>query len=103
MPTVPTFAHNLMGTCQFCDADCTVQYTKNDVVIFDPDGVPLLRGWRDPNSKLWRIAIVADEEQHAPHNNHGGDMVSLRAYSAYDIPSGEALVRFFFTQLLGTK
>ena len=31
-----------MGIYQFCDADCTVQYTKNDVVIFDPDGVPLL-------------------------------------------------------------
>ena len=22
---MPTFAHNLMGICQFCDADCTVQ------------------------------------------------------------------------------
>ena len=41
---MPTFAHNLMGICQFCDADCPVQYTKNDVVVFDSDGVPLLRG-----------------------------------------------------------
>ena len=41
---MPTFAHNLMGICQFCDADCTVQYTKKGDTIFDPDGVPLLRG-----------------------------------------------------------
>ena len=41
---MPTFAYNLMGICQCCDADCTGQYTKNDVTIFDPDSVPLLRG-----------------------------------------------------------
>ena len=79
-----------------------MQYTKKDVTIFDPDGVPLLRGWRDPNNKLWRIAIVSDEEQQSPPNNHGGDVVSLQEYSAYDLPSVEALVRFFM-QLLGTQ
>ena len=47
-----TFARNLMGICRCCDADCTVQYTKKDVTIFDPDDVPMLRGWRDPNNKL---------------------------------------------------
>ena len=82
---MPTFAHNLMGICQFCDADCTVQYTKKDVTIFDPDGVPLLRGRRDPNNKLWRMAIVSDEEHQSPPSNHGGNMVSLQAYSAYDL------------------
>ena len=49
---MPTFAKTLMGICQFFDADCTVQYTKKDVTIFDPDDVPMLRGWRDPNNKL---------------------------------------------------
>ena len=91
---MPTFAHNLMGICQFCDVDCAVRYTNNDVVIFDPNGLPMLRWWRDPNSKLWRIAIASDEDQQASHNNHGEDVVSLQAYSAYDLPSVEALVRF---------
>ena len=59
---MPTFAQNLTEICQFCDADCTVQCTKKDVTIFGPDGVPLLRWWRDPNNKLWRIAIASDEE-----------------------------------------
>ena len=45
--------------------------------------------------KLWRIAIVSDEERQSPHHSHGGDVVSLQAYSAYDLPSVEALVRFF--------
>ena len=49
---MPTFSHNLMGICQFCDADCTVQYTKTDVTIFDPEGDPLVKGWRDPGTKL---------------------------------------------------
>ena len=96
---IPTFAHNLTEICQFCDADCTVQYTKKDVTIFDPGGVSLLRGWRDPGNKLWRMAIVSDEKQQSPPSNHGGDVVSLQAYSAYDLPSVEALVRFFM-QLL---
>ena len=72
-----------------------MQYTKKDVTISDSDGVPLLRGWRDPNNKLWRIAIVSDEEQQSLPINHGGVVVSLQAYSAYDLPSVEALVRFF--------
>ena len=59
----------------------------------------MLRGWRDPNIKLWRIAVVSDEEQQSPHNSniHGGHVVSLQAYSAYDLPSVEALVIFFHT------
>ena len=47
-----------------------VQYTKKDITIFDPDGVPLLRGWRDPDNELWRIAIVSDKEQQPPSSNH---------------------------------
>ena len=66
----PTFVHNLMGIFQFCDTDCAVQYTKKDVTIFDLDGVPLLRGWRDPDNELWRIAIVSDKEQQPPSSNH---------------------------------
>jgi hypothetical protein len=35
---MPTFTHNLLGICQFCDADCMVQYTKRNVTIFNPKG-----------------------------------------------------------------
>ena len=92
---MPSFTHNLMGISQFCDADCMVQYTKKEVTIFNPRGEPLVKGWRDPKTKLWRIAIVSGEEQQTFWGDPGGEVVSLDAFSAYDLPSVEALVRFF--------
>ena len=59
-----------MGICQFCGADCTVQHTKKNVTIFDPDGVPLVRWSRDQNNKLLRISIVSDEERQSPEESH---------------------------------
>ena len=91
---MPGFKHNLAGISKWCDEDCTVKYTKKDVTIYNPKGVPIVRGWREaPPSKLWRMALVPEEKQDI--QDHEGDIVPLSAFSAYDLPSVEALVRFF--------
>ena len=91
---MPGFKHNLAGISKWCDEDCTVKYTKKDVTIYNPQGVPIVRGWREaPPSKLWRMALVPDGKQDI--EDHDGDTVPLSAFSAYDLPSVEALVRFF--------
>ena len=91
---MPGFKHNLAGISKWCDEGCTVKYTKFDVTIYNPQGVPIVRGWREaPPSKLWRMALVPGDKQ--VMEDHGGKTVPLSAFSAYDLPSVEALVRFF--------
>ena len=94
---MPGFAHNLVGIGGFCDEDCTVTYTKTDVTIYDPSGVAIVRGWREPPpSELWRMSVVAEgEEVPKPRMVPGSKTVSLAAFSAYDLPSVAALVRYF--------
>ena len=41
---MPGFKHNLAGISKWCDEDCTVKYTKKDVTIYNPQGVPIVRG-----------------------------------------------------------
>ena len=94
---MPGFKHNLAGISKWCDEDCTVKYTKTDVTIYNPQGVPIVRGWREsPPSKLWRMALVPHKDQQDQQmQDHKGETVPLSAFSVYDLPSVEALVRFF--------
>ena len=52
-------------------------------------------GWRERNgARLWRISLTPtpDELSTVPNST---DHTNLKAYSAYDLPSVEALVRYF--------
>ena len=91
---MPGFRHNLVGISKWCDDDCTVKYTKKDVTIYNLQGVPIVRGWREsPPSKLWCMALVPEENQNI--EDHEDKTAPLSAFSAYDLPSVEALVSFF--------
>ena len=83
---MPGFKYNLAGVSKWCDEDCTVKYTKFDVIIYNPQGVPIVRGWREtPPSKLGRMALVPPGKQ--VMEDHEGETVPLSAFSAYDLPS----------------
>ena len=70
-----------------------LKYTKFDVTIYNPQGVPIVRGWRQASpSKLWCMALVPGDKHGM--EDHEGKTVPLSAFSAYDLPSVEALVRF---------
>ncbi len=89
---MPSFVHSLVGIGPFCDADCSVTFTKTDVTVYDPKGQPIISGWRESTgSKLWRFALYPTDVWHQPKSNHA----SLQAFSAYDLPSVEALVYYF--------
>lgn len=97
---MPGFQHNLLGIAPFCDKDCRVVFTKHTVTIYDPDNKPFLTGWREEdelgNKKLWRISLLPDEEDIPPVAT-APDVAEapLDAFSAYDLPSVEALVIYF--------
>ena len=97
---MPGFQHSLLGIAPFCDKDCRVEFTKHTVVIYDPDGKPMLSGWREiddcGNPKLWRVSLLPDEADLPPVAT-APDLqeTTLDAFSAYDLPSVQALVLYF--------
>ena len=91
---MPSFKHTLVGLGPICDADCIVQFSKRDVTVFSPEGTPILTGWRDTlGAKLWKFALKPHEKQ-IPPKQLDSQETSLTAYSAYDLPSVQALVRY---------
>ena len=43
----------------FCDADCTVTFTKTDVTVYNAHGNIILLGIHDPNgAKMWQINLT---------------------------------------------
>ena len=92
---MPGFRHTLIGVDPLCDADCTVTFTRAEVIVRDTRGTPLLTGWREKSGlRLWIIALQPGKEN-LPSMPNTANMATLEAYSAYKIPSVEAIIRYF--------
>ncbi len=51
---MPDFDNNLLSMGVFCNADCTVTFTKTDVTVYDAHGVIILWGICKSNGdKMW--------------------------------------------------
>ena len=92
---MPGFRHTLICVGPLCDADCTVTFTSAAVIVRDAQGIPVLTGWREQSGpRLWRIALQPGESN-LPKMPHNANKTTLATYSAYDLPSVEALIRYF--------
>ena len=50
----PNFNYSLVGTVPFCESDCKVLFTKENVTVFDPDGETILTGcWELHGERVW--------------------------------------------------
>ena len=111
---MPPFKHNLMGVGDFCDRDCEVHFSKEAVVVYDPNMDPLIAGWREElrpgqsGKRLWRVSLRPEEDlipeelsvrgeayKGAGYRARKVEKADLEAFSAYDLPSVEALVKYF--------
>ena len=58
---MPGFNHTLLGVGPIYDADCTVTFSKEDVVVRDATNRTILNGWREEKAPyLWRITLLPD-------------------------------------------
>ena len=109
------FKYTLMGVGPICDANFSVLFNKDSVKICDPNRYVMLTGWREKlGTKLWRMALLPDNldansiitpvkaasRQYpaaflAQLDQADTQQATLAAYSAHDLPSVEALVRYF--------
>ena len=91
---MPTFTNTLVGIGPICNASCTVMFASKDVTIYTARGLPILTGCRETHMpKMWHFVLSPNEEPTTPATPRK-ERTSLRAYSAYDLPSVAALVRY---------
>eukprot|EP00957_Ditylum_brightwellii_P137441 10478649-Ditylum_brightwellii.AAC.1 len=57
--------NNLLSVAKLCDADCTVTFSRNKVVM-EKNAEQLLQGWQDTSNRLWRVPL---EEKNTTHSN----------------------------------
>ena len=92
---MPGFRHTLIGVGPLCDADCTVTFTSAAVLFRDLHGNPVLTCWREQSGpRLLMIAFQPDKTT-LPSMPYDADKTTIKAYSAYDLPSIKALIRYF--------
>ena len=92
---MPGFNHTLQGVGPICDADYTAKFSSDDVVVCDVTNITILTGWRQGQAPyLWLIALLP-ENADIPEVPQDASRFSLVAYSAYELPSVEALIRYF--------
>ena len=66
--------------------------------VYDSQGhtrQPILTGWREKyGPRLWIISLQPNESN-LPNMPHDANRTTIEAYSAYDLPSVEELIRYF--------
>ena len=92
---MPGFRHTLIWVGPIFDADCTVTFTCEAVIVQYQQDTLVLTGWSEASgSRLWRIALNPGESN-VTSMSHDANMATLAAYSAYDIPRVAALISYF--------
>ena len=95
---MPGFQENLVGIGLIYDADYSVTFTKDLVRIYSPKGHRVLIGWREiEGPRLWRMYLLLDETSTPDITAPNTQQSTLKAFSAYDLTSVEALIRYFLS------
>jgi hypothetical protein len=55
---MPSFVNNLLSMGVFCDADCSVTFTKHTVTVTNKEGIVILTGFRETTgARMWRFNL----------------------------------------------
>ena len=93
---MPGFQENLVCIGLICDADYSVTFTKDAVSIYSPKGHRVLMVLLEiEGPSLWRMSLLPDETSTPDITAPNAQQSTLKVFSAYDLPSVEALIRYF--------
>jgi hypothetical protein len=57
---IPSFPHSLIDVGPFANQGCKIVFNKTSVIVYHPDGHPILSGWRDlDGTQLWQFPLTA--------------------------------------------
>ena len=66
---LPGIKNDLVSAPPLCDTGCEVLFRKKDVLV-TKDTKMLLRRWRDPINRLWRVPLIQEEKHTTIKNYH---------------------------------
>jgi hypothetical protein len=56
---MPTFANNLLSMGVFCNAGCTVVFTREEVNVTNSASIKIMQGWRESDgAHMWRFNLT---------------------------------------------
>jgi hypothetical protein len=100
---LPGLVNNLLSIATLVDSGCKVFFHRTGCkVTFD--GTVILRGWRDPKNKLWRVKIMDDKRTtnlHVPIPNGDPEppTIAVWANSLYECSTTHKLAHFYYACL----
>ncbi len=81
---MPAFPHTLIGLGPFADLGCKIVFTKTSVIVYHPDGHPILSGWQDETGpRLWHFPLTAEAAQVALDNASPQPPIPLTVEAAH--------------------
>jgi hypothetical protein len=102
---VPNITHNLVAVSELCDAGCTVFFHKHGVEI-EYEGEVIGRGWRDKQSRLWRVPLISEGggpvTPHTPPEEYdpsSGMVFHAEINSIYECENKEQLTKYYHASL----
>jgi len=94
---LPGIVNNLLSVAEFCDAGCDVEFHHTGCNVLY-NGKIVMRGWRDPTNKLWRVPLVDIEQEATPTSQYiildNDPPAFLQANSLYECNTTEDLIKF---------
>ena len=99
---MPNITNNLVSVAELCNAGCKVFFHEHGVNI-EYEGEIIGRGWRDRQSKLWRISLTSEGGGRVTPTtdwtNDSDGIFNIQANSIYECENKEQLIKYYHASL----
>jgi hypothetical protein len=90
----PGITHNLVSAATLADAGCELFFHKTGCEI-SLNGEIILRGWRDPTTRLWRISLIPDNGNTIVPSDQTVTLPQPQANNIYECSNTQQLIQFY--------
>eukprot|EP00804_Cyclotella_cryptica_P023498 CCRYP_012117-RA/>CCRYP_012117-RA protein AED:0.24 eAED:0.24 QI:0/0/0/1/0/0/3/0/464 len=94
----PGIAHSLVSAATLADAGCDLFFHRTGCEIA-LNGEIILRGWRDPTSRLWRISLVPNSGNNIVPPDQAFTQSQPQANSIYECSNTQQLIQFYYATM----
>ena len=94
----PGIAHNLVSAATLADAGCELFFHRTGCEI-SLNGEIILRGWRDPTTRLWQISLVPDSSNNIVPPDQEVTLSQPQANNLYECSNTQQLIQFYYATM----
>eukprot|EP00804_Cyclotella_cryptica_P020487 CCRYP_019795-RA/>CCRYP_019795-RA protein AED:0.41 eAED:0.41 QI:0/-1/0/1/-1/1/1/0/277 len=94
----PGITHSLVSAATLADAGCDLFFHRTGCEI-SLNGEIILRGWRDPTTRLWRISLIPDSCNNIVPPNQAVTLSQPQANNIYECRNTQQLIQFYYATM----